>query len=142
MRVINLLVFAAILIVLAGCKQKSQISDSIDSKIDEIKQSAAAVTDKETLQEAGNVTAQIVESVTQTVFVPLPQQSISSNDIVSRNYQSSCLVKKYSVLNIYCSFKNFWHNQNSLISWYVPYSFVLLLLVVVLIIIWWVTRNK
>ena len=126
-----------LLLLLVSCKKAetaaapppSEPASPLDSVISEIRKAA------------GNLTEQPSEQPSQTVYVPVETQQ--PDGTITKNYRSQCLVQKYKGLNVYCKFKSFWHNQSSLLSWYIPYSFVAFVaFILIILIIIWLWRNK
>lgn len=120
-----------LLLLLAGCKKDVTAPSeagvpSLDSQIQDIKDSALDALN-------GTLGESVEGEEGQTVFFPAPSGEQSFGSTISQQYASSCLLAKYRFLNKYCSFKNFWHNQSILLSWYIPYSIVLFLLFIFLI---------
>lgn len=132
------IIFALTLILAAGCK-KTEIFEpdySIGQEIDKIKETA-----KNTL--LNNDTATQDNQELQTIYVYQDNGEDEKIKTISANYQSSCLVKKYKGLNIWCSFKNMWHNQSELISWYIPYSIMsFFALALAIVIIWNLLKRR
>ena len=126
-----LALYIIVLLLIVSCKKtdvnaplpQSQDAFSLDEQLQKVKDAAASTLNGTLGGEEG-----------QTVFVPAPGQTQQpGSNAVSRGYISPCIVSKYKVLNKYCSFKNFWHNQSTLLSWYVPYSIVLFILFLFLV---------
>ena len=136
MRSASKILLVLLILFLASCKKSAEpsIADSIDSQIEAVREKASEVV------EGINKTIQ-PEPETQTVYVQVPQQEASS-EVISMTYESPCVLKKYRVLNSYCGAKTFWHNQSTLLSWYVPYAVVLLALAAAVFVIWLIRRNK
>ena len=141
-KLMQLVIVLIVLIDLTGCKSKdTSISPptqeaSTDSVLQKIKETAQQITSSET----ANITGEVIQQAGQTVFVPIEQKA--PDGTISPNYKSPCMVERYRGLNIYCRGKTFWHNQSTLLSWYIPYSLVLLILFILMLVLWWIKRNK
>lgn len=154
-RKIKFILFIAFIVLISACKPSASGSASsaspsdsvppdasVDSQVNSIKNSILHPLESPTAQQVGNATRQAVnaaDSASQKVLVPSRQ--LPSDTIITIGYVSPCLVQNWKVLNIYCKGKTFWHNQSTLLSWYVSYSLVLFALLIAIIIIWHMMRK-
>ena len=128
-----LVVFAVIVLFLLGCKKQANAPNegSVDEALKKIKETAKEIVN-ETLPKAEGESSQVVY---------LPESSKGS--ILNQDYKSPCAVERYRGLNVYCKSKTFWHNQSTLLSWYIPYSIVsLLVFIFAVVIVWHLWRNR
>lgn len=139
---IPVLLFILILL-LASCSSKTSVpSDSVDAQLQNVKNTAAQITESPEVQQAKNVSVVITQEAGQTIILPQqPAQGQIPQNALSPNYVAPCLLKNYRILNKYCSFKNFWHLQGTLISWYISFPVLLLAFVIAIIVIWWFYRQ-
>lgn len=137
----NVIIIMFVLLI-AGCSKAQQttqqIKDRTDAEIEKITENIGSVPEVT----AENITS-VIQQEGQTVYVPLPPQQLDSGQgAIYKSYKSSCVVERYKGLNIYCGAKNFWHNQATLLSWYIPYALVLLVLIIVVFLLWLKSRHS
>ena len=127
--------FVVIVIILSGCKKQADApkEGSVDEALKGIKEAAKEIVS------GVNETLPKEEESSQTVYLPESPKGSTLN----QNYKSPCALDKYRGLNTYCKSKTFWHNQSTLLSWYIPYSIVsLLAFILVVVIVWHLWRNR
>jgi len=135
----KIVVMLLLLLFISSCSKASDAKDSVDRQIDTL---------KETFTEVPAIQPSTVlsgDNNTQIVILPSDSPSTFPSslniDTLSSAYRSPCFFENYKILNSYCSFKNFWHNQSTLLSWYVGYPIILFLFFIAVIYIWW-NRKK
>ena len=135
--------FLIILLLLASCRKAADVRDSIDARVEAIKDSAAVV--EGIIPTDSSISAP--ESI-QTVYADASQQQAQqqpqiyqNTNMFSSDYRAPCRLERFKVLNTYCGAKTYWQQQSEIISWRISYSLVLLGLVAALFALWWISRK-
>lgn len=139
------LIIILLLVFLFGCKKVSNTTggiENIGNQIAAVKDSAAEAI-SQSLNNSGQP-SQIVYLPPEQQMMVQQNQVFQSNDVISKDYRPSCMLQKYRFLNSYCGAKAYWNKQSTLLSWYLPYWFVLgMLFLAILFFIWWLwSRGK
>ena len=131
-----LILLMLFVVILSGCKKAGELpanaADSISAQVDAIKASA----ENAVVGALPNETQQDSAASTQTMYLPQDAAAQDSN-IILQSYTIPCRLQRFTFLNKYCGFKNYWSKQSTLLSWYLPYWIVLLFLFIAIVIFLW-----